>query len=216
MIGIVGGAGPLASALLYQLVVEEYYVRGIAQPEILLLNHSFPRGLTLEESIQNQARLEEELQACLELLIQAGASVVCIACNTLHDFLKGPFEVPLIHLPEKVMGALQKEKMKKVGVLCTETTRHSSLYQAEGVTFHYPSESGQRSLNLVLDRILEGRVLQEDSVRIHKLIMEMKEEQGIHGVVLGCTDLSLLNYRYPLHCEGVRLFDSIKILAKEL
>jgi aspartate racemase len=217
MIGIIGGAGPLASALLYQLVVEESYLNqeGVL-PEILLLNHSFPRGLTLEESSLNQTRLEEELQACIQLLVQAGASRVCIACNTLHGFLRKPFQSEMILLPERVVGSLRKNNIKKVGVLSTETTRHSSLYKTEGIAFCYPTVKEQKMLNPVFDRILEGKVLREDSELISTLMIRMKEDQSVEGVILACTDLSVLNHRYPLQTPGIALFDSLRILAREL
>ena len=221
MIGIIGGAGPLASALLYQLIVEEYYLRqkqGETRPlpEMLFFNHTFPRGLTLEESDHNKKRLENELEIGIQQLRQAGASTICIACNTLHSFLTSTQEKSLLHLPQAVIASLREKGLRRVGILSTETTRNSTLYRDKKILLEYPSKEDQSILNPILDRILEGVILREDSICLSQMIQKMRETQNIEGIILGCTDLSVLNHRYPLHTKEVLLFDSIKILATNI
>ena len=114
MIGIIGGAGPLASALLYQLILEEHYRRTrrgqqCPLPEIVLLNHVFMRGLTLDESTANRFHLASELKDCIGLLRKVGATRIGIACNTLHSFLPQAVCEDLIHLPQRVMASLRRQ-----------------------------------------------------------------------------------------------------------
>lgn len=221
MIGIIGGAGPLASALLYQLILEEHYRRTqrgqqCPLPEILLFNHAFTRGLTLDESATNHIRLCSELEASIQLLRKAGATRICIACNTLHSFLPKPLCIDLIHLPQRVIAVLNQHKIVKVGVLSTETTKQAGLYSDPTITFVYPSEEEQQVINPILDRILEGRVEHADSLEIQKVIQNMKAKHGIRGIILGCTDLPVLHRRFPFHIPGVLVFDSIQILAEAI
>lgn len=218
MIGIIGGAGPLASALLYRCIIEERYKKqsNTSVPEILILNHSFPRGLTLQESSQRGELLRKELQQCLRLLKNVGVTRIALACNTLHAFLPKPHPEEMVHLPNAVIDLLREQKRKSIGVLSTETTKALGLYEEDEIEFHYPFQDEQMVLSSILDRILEGRILAEDSLRLERLIQTMQERDSLSGIILGCTDLSVLHDRYPIRTCGVTVFDTIKILAHAL
>ena len=221
MIGNIGGAGPLASALLYELVIEEHYRRTqegqlCPLPEILLFNHAFTRGLTLEESTANHTCLASELEACIRQLRKAGATRICLACNTLHSLLPRPLSPDFIHLPQRVIAALHQQKVVKAGVLSTETTKQAGLYSDPAIEFVYPSEEEQRLINSVLDRILEGRIQDSDRRCVQKIMQNMRVRHGSTAFVLGCTDLPVLHRRYPLQTAGICVFDSIRILAEEI
>ena len=60
-LGIIGGAGPLASALLYETLIQESYALGRQVPEIVLINYPFSRGLSLEEGKNNEEIIHQEL-----------------------------------------------------------------------------------------------------------------------------------------------------------
>ena len=218
MIGIIGGAGPFASALLYRYIIEECYEKQDKDsiPEILLLNHVFPRGLTLQESAKRGALLQKELQQCLRFLRKAGATRISLACNTLHAFLPKPHPEEVIHLPNAVLDHLRKQKRRHIGVLSTETTKALALYNDAEIQFHYPSQDEQMVMNSILDRILEGQILAEDSLRVEQFIQAMKERDSISGAILGCTDLSVLHDRYPIRTRDVLVFDTMRILARIL
>lgn len=83
-LGIIGGAGPLASALFYETLVHECYRLQYPLPEMLLLNYPFNRELTPEEKRENGATLHMELLHCLNTLETVGATVAILVCNTLH------------------------------------------------------------------------------------------------------------------------------------
>lgn len=216
MIGIIGGAGPLASALLYQLIIEKSYQNKQTPPELLIFNHNFPRGLCIDESTKNHTQLEEELQASIHLLLQAGASKVCIACNTLHGFVQNSSTLPLIHLSKTVLKAVHRHHTTRIALLSTETTHALEVYQGKEFEFIPPSSEDQNVLNTIFDHILEGVILQKDSTKIEKIVQKMCEKQAIDSVILGCSDLSVLNHHYPIDAQDVHIFDSMDILAEEI
>src|ERR1700722_4519650 len=87
-IGIIGGAGPLASALLYQKLLEACYIKEAkSMPEIVLLNYPFTRCLSQSEEQAHYAITRSELQYCIDQLAAYGVEQAVIACNTLHLFL---------------------------------------------------------------------------------------------------------------------------------
>ena len=83
-IGIIGGAGPMASAFLYTSILEicqkQYSANDYNEfPEIVLVSYPFTRG--------NEEKIREEISLCLSKLKTAGASLFCIASNSFHGFL---------------------------------------------------------------------------------------------------------------------------------
>ena len=221
MIGIIGGAGPLASALLYQLILEEHYRRTrrgqqCPLPEIVLLNHVFMRGLTLDESTANRFHLASELKDCIGLLRKVGATRIGIACNTLHSFLPQAVCEDLIHLPQRVMASLRRQGVVKAGVLSTETTKRAGLYSDPTIEFVHPAGEDQLVVNSILDHILDGCIRRSDSLKIQKVILNMKVTHGITAIILGCTDLPVLHRHYSINVPGICVFDSIRILSEEI
>ncbi len=87
-LGIIGGAGPLASALLYETLIQESYALGRQVPEIVLINYPFTRGLSLDEGKENERTLQKELSYCIKLFLGIEVEMGVLACNTLHVLLK--------------------------------------------------------------------------------------------------------------------------------
>lgn len=214
-IGIIGGAGPLASALFYEMLVHEYYKKGIAIPEMVLINFPFTRGLTVEEGICHERKLLEELTYCIGILEQHKVEIGVVVCNTLHLYLnKLPKSSCRFHsLPVSVLKEANEKGFKRLLLLGTENTCMSGLYQDPDISFVYPSKLEQKMIDGVIDRVLEGNILKEDAEALGSLINEHAKKEVFDGVVLGCSDLPVLHHRFPI--SSVKpLLDSIKIPAR--
>ena len=216
-LGIIGGAGPLASALLYETLVQESYCQGNQLPEILLINYPFTRGLTLQEGKDNGKILENELHYCVNTLVQNGVEVGLIACNTLHLYINQLKQVPLsfFSLPDLVVQKAREKGHGRLLILGTQNTCRSLLYQKAGITTYYLSQQEQKRLDEVIDRVLEGKICKEDSRLIGHLVQQYSEHVALDGIVLGCTDLPVLHHHFPIP-SSKPIYDSIKIPAKTL
>ncbi len=130
-IGIVGGAGPLAGALLFERVLtlanRQYdCYRDSDYPEVLVISFPFSEMLT---SKKDDALLTKELSQCLNHLRDQGAEVLGIACNTLHNFLDPKDDQDdLLHLPRLVANELTVEEIPLV--LCTTTSRKFQMHRS--------------------------------------------------------------------------------------
>jgi aspartate racemase len=202
-LGIIGGAGPLASALFYETLVHEIYRSQLPLPEIVLLNYPFERS-------QSQQQLQCALSNCIQTLEEKGMQRAVLVCNTLHLELAkiGQGAVQFFSIPQLVLGEIKPGS--RLLLLGTEKTCHSALYQMEGVTLFFPE---QQIVEKVIDHILKGKILIEDALILEKLIRDYPEE--IDGVILGCTDLPVLHHHFPLQCD-LPIYDSVKIPAKTL
>ncbi len=215
-VGIIGGAGPLASSLFYQTVIQECYHQEQSVPEIHLLNYPFTRGLTMEESHDNGLTLEKELQYCLNIFARNDVEIGILACNTLHLYLKLlPKGIPFVSLPRIVMQEARARSHHRLLILGTQNTCKSNLYSHPDLEMLYPPLKHQLNLDAIIDRVLQGKILQEDSHAVSELIEVLSVQTSIDGIVLGCTDLPVLHHHFPINSYKP-LYDSIKIPAKKL
>lgn len=225
-IGIIGGAGPLASALLYQAIIEVSYQRNSSMPEILLLNYPFVRGLSCEEGQQNSLSLLDQLRHCVDVLQRYNVDVGVLACNTLHIYLRNichsglnersqPQSMTFVGLPALLMQEAAKQGANRLLLLATENSCRSNLYSHPNFEIATPPPSSQNVIDGVIDRILTGQVLQSDSELLSALISETGHALNCDGVILGCSDLPVLHSRFPI-ATPLPLYDSIKIAAQHL
>jgi aspartate racemase len=216
-LGIIGGAGPLASALLYETLIQESYARKCSIPEIVLINYPFTRGLSLEESKENEKAIHKELNYCIQILKESGVELGILACNTLHLFLNqySRLSIQFCHLPEIVIQAAREKKHHRLLILGTQNTCRSHLYQLAGIQAIYPSLQDQEALDAIIDRVLEGKILKQDSLLASQTIERALQRNDFDGVVLGCTDFPVLHHRFPIRSVKP-IYDSIKIPAKTL
>lgn len=214
-IGIIGGAGPLASSLLYRLIVEECYRKKKDIPEILLINFPFTRGLNKSESEKNYNILKEELAYCLDILRLNHIELAMIACNTLHLFLEKKMlrSLKFIHLPKTVLEKAIEKGFQKILILGTQTTTSSNLYLHEQLEIFVPDSNSQDRVSKIIDDILEGVVKEDQAKELINISKQLFNKYGFEALILGCTELSLLNDRFSLETRNFEILDPLKILA---
>lgn len=214
-LGVIGGAGPLASALFYETLVYECYEMDLTMPEILLVNYPFLRGLKKKEHEKNHVYLMKSLKSCMENLERADVDMGILICNTLHLTLfkiKSP-SIPFLSIPHLVLDESIKNNHKRLLLLGTQNTCLSSLYKHDDLSIFHPNSKDQQILDHIIDHVLKGKILKEDAEILSTLLETYTYE--VDGVILGCTDLPVLHHHHPIKCSKT-LYDSVKIPAKTL
>lgn len=220
IIGILGGMGPQASAhlldLLIKLSVKEFGAENDDDfPEILLDSVSVP------DFISNQAQKHYSLKILKErvkFLNKIRPLCLAIACNTAHILLSGLQKVsnaPFISIIEEVANFVGKSGLKKVGILGTPITIKSELYpktlQKLGIEFTSPSEIELVALERIIRKVIAGLASRDDKALLLSVANRLRK-QGAQGIILGCTELSLI---FPKK-QDFPVFDSLEILAMAL
>lgn len=209
-IGIIGGAGPLAGVFflerIFLLSGQKYgCCRDADFPKVVLL--SFPFSEMLQQT-GNLARLRQELKSCLQYLRRNGATVLAIACNTLHIFLTDEDDKSdLIHLPRSLADEIPKNEVPLI--LCTSTAASHGLHR----TFFpcvYPDARTQSEIDELIDLTLQGTERQSLLNRLEQLISRQKEQT----IILGCTELSL--FFSQLSQIRKRILDPLEITANRV
>lgn len=209
-IGIIGGAGPLAGAFLLERVlslsIKTYgCYRDSDFPKIFLISFPFSEMLS---PIINSAKLRSELSECLNQLRKNGASVLAIACNTLHAFLDEKDDLnDLVHLPRILAKEIPLSETPLV--LGTSTSAQFGLHK-QFFPCAYPDSQTQKQVDSIIDQILQGTDKKIVIERLEKLL----QEQAERTVVLGCTELSL--FTTDLSILNKSIIDPLEVVANKI
>ncbi|CUI17414.1 Asp/Glu/Hydantoin racemase family protein [Candidatus Protochlamydia naegleriophila] len=207
-IGIIGGAGPLAGAFLLERVLtlagKKYgCYRDADFPKVFLISFPFSEMLT---PTFDAAKVRRELRDCLDQLLQNGASILAIACNTLHAFLDDEDELDLIHLPRVL--ATEVTDVEPL-VLCTSTSAQFGLHR-RFFACRYPDSTTQKKVDQMIDQILKG----EERQKIVEELKELLQSQDAKAIILGCTELSLFTAQLSL--PNKLIIDPLEVVANKI
>lgn len=149
---------------------------------------------------------------------------VVIACNTasavayeaLRDIHKG--EIPILNVIDPIIEAIvQDSSIKKVGIIATQTTVNSGVYQ-EKLTRRSPDITIEvLATPLLVPMIEEGFANDNISHAIIANYLSNPKFHDIDALILGCTHYVLIKSEIDAFFNRkVKLFDSTDILAKKL
>lgn len=216
-LGIIGGMGPLATAYFMELIAKMTKAGSDGEHlETIVYNCPGIPDRTkyiLGESTDNPYPVM--LQKGQALVFQ-GADCVAIPCMTAHYFRDKLVEqgIPAIHGIRETARTLYEAGVKKVGIMATDGTIRSGIFQKElenfGLEVVIPEEQYQREvMSMIYDGVKAGHIPEE--ARVHKVKDYFIHERKAQAVILGCTELSLLKQAYDL---GDGVIDTLEVLAK--
>lgn len=221
MLGIIGGMGPMASAVFYDMISSKTDASCDQENlDLILLSHAgMPdrtRAILSKDEVQIEA-VRSKLLADAMFLQNAGCTAIAVTCNTAHYFvnmIEGELDIPFIHLIRETAEAVASEfGAKKVAVLATDGTIETRLYQDElskrGVIAFTPKAEVQALvMHEIYECIKSGKPADEE---MWKKIEEYVKEEGCEAAVLACTELSVVRKELSL---GSFYFDPMDIMAE--
>lgn len=214
-IGIVGGAGPMASAFLYRMILEvcqkQYHSNDYNQfPEIILVSYPFTRG--------DKEKIQQEIDLCFSKLTKAGADLFCLASNSFHAFLPDISTIFFINLIDEVLFEASRLRIQKALILAAQTTIDLKLYK--DLNCIYPSIEDQEKVNQIIREVAQGIVQERQAEVLRKIIEKLHKITPFDGVILACTELPLIHKSFSLSIgesyQFLPVIDSVQVLAKKL
>ena len=164
-LGILGGMGPQATQDFYQRILDKTDAARDQEhlPTLIWSDTSMP-DRTAAILGGDAEGCYQRLLAGARLLEQGGCTVLAIPCNTSHYFadrLQGEISIPLIHMPRETVGELAAAGKRKVGILATDGTVCTGIYQKEcdarGIAAISPPEDIQKLvMSIIYDEIKRG------------------------------------------------------------
>jgi aspartate racemase len=138
-------------------------------------------------------------------------------CNTAHYWLgklRQRVGVPILDMVAETAAAVRDHTpaIERVGLLATTGTLRTHLYQRalsrSGLTALETTPEEQEGVMTTIYGIKAGdRTVGVGLVRIGRRLLD----RGAQGLILGCTELSLVDEMHELACP---LFDPLAIIAR--
>ena len=205
-LGVLGGMGPQATNTFYQFVID----RTDAQTDqehvnaLILSDSDMPdRTTAILGSKQQQEAVYCRLLEDAKLLERAGCTCIAVPCNTSHFFLdrvQAYIGIPILHMIRETACLLAGQGLKRPGILATDGTIQSGLYQKEfaaaGIEAVVPSPEAQKLvMSFIYDDVKAGRDGDPQKfAAIHRDLLS----QGCDCGVLACTELSVFADKHHL------------------
>ena len=203
-LGVLGGMGPQATQVFYQFVLDRTDAARDQDhlPALILSDTGIPDRTAAILSGETEG-LYQRLLSDAKMLERCGCTVLAIPCNTSHYFvdrLQGEIGVPIIHMLRETAAALAAQGKKRPGILATDGTIRTGLYQKECAAFGLeavaPDPDTQKLvMSIIYDEIKQGeKGSREKFAHIDKAI----RRAGCDCAILACTELSVFSTYHPL------------------
>lgn len=168
-------------------------------PSIIINSMDVKELLKMVEA-NDWAGLTQYLVGGLDRLSRAGADFAIIAANTPHlvfDAVQSRSSIPLLSIVDATCARATKLGLKKVGLLGTRFLMQAKLYpqafSRAGISIVIPEEDEQGYVHdKYVTELVNGILLPETKRGLLATIARMKSRNGIEGVILGGTELSLI------------------------
>lgn len=205
-IGIIGGMGPAATLDLFRRILWNTPAQ-CDQDHLHILVDNNPKIPDRTKAILGQG--SDPLPALIRSarrLQQAGASFLITPCNTAHHWLprlRKQVKTPIVDMVKETASAIARHRppLEAIGILGTTGTLCAAMYQnalsEQGIAALTPADENQDQVMEAIYQIKAGNHAVKDLVlpTIQKLI-----GQGANGLILGCTELSLLTVEKDISC----------------
>lgn len=155
-------------------------------------------------------------------LIQQGAKIIVIACNTSSatalETLKELLPVPVIGVIDPgAQAALEATEKKRIGIIGTEGTIRSKAYSSVISSLDSSCEVFSRSCPLFVPLAEEGWEDHEVTKQVIKEYLSPLVKKNIDTLVLGCTHYPILKRSISeVIGSGITLVDSAETVADRL
>lgn len=216
-LGVLGGMGPQATQVFYQYVLDRTDAAKDQEhlPAVILSDTGVPDRTTAILTGETK-ELYGRLLSDAKLLENCGCTALAIPCNTSHYFvdeLQKEIGVPIIHMIRETAASLAAQGKKRPGILATDGTIRSGLYQREcaavGMVAAVPGPEIQKLvMSIIYDEIKQGeKGSREKFTQIDRAMRKMECDCAI----LACTELSVYA---TYHSLPAFYLDAMMVLAE--
>jgi len=225
IVGILGGMGPLATVDFMRKVVAHTPSR-TDQDHVPVVIASIPQIPDRTAAFKGTGPSPLEALVCSgRRLIEAGAELIVMPCNTAHLWysdIQRALGTPMLHIVDAALADVWKAKGRhtRVGLLATEATVASGLYEQRAAV---TAERHQLEWILPTDFEMQAWIAPAilgvkagDTAEASNYLVQASNalvERGASLIVMGCTEIPLALQQREV---GVPLVDATDALARRL
>lgn len=200
-IGLIGGISWVSTADYYKLINEGINEKmgGLNFSECLIYSFNYSDIKKNNDANDWDSTFEMLFKGC-QFLKSGGAEAIVLCANTMHliaDRLEKAIDLPLIHIATATAVEIQKQEIKKVGLLGTKFTMELDFFtdklKAKGIEAIIPESQEDKDFihTTIFEELGRGLVTEETKKRYLEIANQLIEN-GAEGIILGCTEIPLV------------------------
>jgi amino-acid racemase len=200
-IGLLGGMSWESSAVYYRLINESVAIRlgGLHSAQSLMYSFDFEEIERLQQTNQCEEATRRMIGAAQQLE-RGGADFLVICTNTMHrmaDAVQTNIHIPILHIADATAEAIRRQGLQTVGLLGTRFTMEQDFYRGRleeryGLSVVIPDDADREVVHrIIYDELCRG-IVTDESRQQYRAIMQRLAEHGAQGIILGCTEITLL------------------------
>jgi aspartate racemase len=218
-LGLIGGISPESTEIYYRLLNEAARERLGARHSARLLLWSFDFNDIDEAYLKGEwDRYRAMVVEAAQSLKRAGAEGLVICSNTTHLAAEAVSEatgLPVIHIVAALAAEIERRGAKKPLLLGTNFVMSGPFYREDlrrrfGVSCLVPEDGDRAETNrIIFEELVAGKIRPSSREALIAMVARASRE-GVDGVILGCTELSLILATKDI---APPLFDTTRIHA---
>ena len=218
-IGLLGGMSWESSLEYYRIINEEVKRRlgGLHSAECLLWSFDFAEIEALQMA-GDWDGAAQKMVAAAQSLERGGAQGIVICTNTMHKLapqVQAAIRIPILHIADTTAQPIKADGLATIGLLGTKFTMEQDFYKGRlvdnfGLKVITPNDADRQIIHDVIYHELCLGDVRDTSRKEYLRIMDDLSAQGAQGVILGCTEITLLIK--PEH-TSIRLYDTTLLHA---
>jgi aspartate racemase len=220
IIGLIGGISWVSTADYYKLINQGINEKmgDLNFSECLLYSFNYADIKKNNENNDWDSTFNMLLKGC-QFLKQGGAEAIILCANTMHliaDRLEEAIDLPIIHIATETAKEIQKQNLKKVGLLGTKFTMELDFFKdkliAQGIEAIIPESENDKDFihTTIFEELGKGLVTPETKKRYLEIANDLIK-RGAEGIILGCTEIPLVILPEDV---AVPVFDTTLIHSK--
>ncbi len=220
VVGIIGGMGPAATVDLQQRIIRLTPAADDADHLRVLVDNNPQVPSRMAALVDGDGQSPEPcLVAMAKGLVDAGAELLVMPCNTAHhyhDAVASAVDVPFINMVEVVGDTMTRRYpgASRLGLLASTAVQVVDLYgpalRRRGIEVLFPASDAQAGVMGVIRAVKAGSVGQDASGLLERAVREL-EVRGADLLLVACTELSALGGDIA---TGLPVLDAAELLAE--
>ncbi|MEI4470157.1 aspartate/glutamate racemase family protein [Frigidibacter sp. MR17.24] len=201
-IGLLGGSSNVATMEYYRFLNEGVNARlgGWEIAETLIAGMNFGNIEAMVRA-DDWPGLTAYMRGKVAALVAGGADLILCVSNTLHRPLEPimrELPVPLLHIATPTGEAMRRAGMRRVALFGTRPVMASGDMAARwregfGIEAISPTGAEQAEIDrIIFDELVKGEIRAASRGRYVEIAERMRREEGVEGLILGCTEIFLL------------------------
>jgi aspartate racemase len=218
ILGIIGGTGPETTIEYYRRLIAAYRERNAEGRAPSLIINSIDSKKLVDLVTANELTQMADYLACeVERLARAGAGLALIAANTPHlvfDELQSRSPIPMLSIVTATRDAAARAGLHRLALFGTRFTMQAAffpeIFKERQMAIVVPNDAEQTCIHdKYMNELFVNIIRPETRECLLKIAQAMKEREGVDGLILGGTELSLI-LREPT-AAGLPVLDTTQI-----